>query len=110
MSDFLITADASKVSPGDFFRRVRGLPPMSEAEKAERAARAARIRLIETIERAEFLRARREREAMIRDRIVNGLLEGESHEQYLDRTNRPFAEARKRIDAQIAEFDRKAAA
>lgn len=111
MTDRLIIADARTVDPVDFFRAVTGKPPMSAVEKAERQARAARMRLIDTIERVEFARARREREAMIREHCVNGSREGETYEQYIERTNRPFTEARERVTARIAEFEeqRKAA-
>lgn len=61
MSDYLITADARRVSGADFYRAIMGLPPMTEAEKREReAARQAWLeqRRIETRREIEELRDR----------------------------------------------------
>ena len=102
MTDFLILADARTTTATDFFRDVFGLAPRSAAENAEREARAARYRLIEQIEKVEFARARREREAIIRDGIINGTGD---YDAYMGRVNRPFAEARERVAARVAEFD-----
>lgn len=105
--DFLITADASKVSPADFLRAVTGKPPRSPVEIAEAEARGARIRLAETIHRAEYARAGREREAIIRDSIQNGTGD---YDDYLRRVNEPFVRAAERVKRRIAEFERKVAA
>ena len=43
VSDFIVTAPADKVSGADFLRSLRGLPPLTDAEKAEREAEKCRL-------------------------------------------------------------------
>lgn len=106
-SGTLVWADASKVSPAEFLRMVLGKPPLTEAEKAEAQARGARVRLFETIQRVEYAKARREREAIIRDSIINGTGD---YDEYLQRVNAPFERAAKRVKARLAEYDARRAA
>jgi hypothetical protein len=106
----LITADASKVSGADFFRAVTGRPQRSQVERDEADARVARIRLFETIQRVEYAKARREREAIIRDHSINGSRPGETYEDYHTRLNEPFVKAAERVNARIAELELRRAA
>jgi hypothetical protein len=41
VTDRLVTADASNVSGADFLRALRGLPPLTAAERAEKERQAA---------------------------------------------------------------------
>jgi hypothetical protein len=102
----LVTADASRISGADFIRIIRGLPPLSAAARAEAEARDARLSLLRALERGEFAKARREREEIQRQ----GMAEGESYAQFVDRAFQPMVEARQRVDARMAAWDRKAAA
>lgn len=106
MKGRLIIADARKVSPADFLADVLGKPRKTEAEKAEAQTRHARFRLYETIERAEYARARREREAVIRE----GQREDETYAEFYERLNAPHAEAAKRIRERMAAHRRRVAA
>lgn len=94
----LATADASKMSGADFLRALSGKPPQTEAEKAEADARRAWFALFETVERAEYLQARREREKIIRE----GMLDGETYDEWNRRLNSPFYRAAKRVNAFVA--------
>jgi hypothetical protein len=109
VADRVIIADARTTSPIDFLRELLGESPQSQAEKDEADARAARIRTADLIHKAEYAIARRQREALIWDRIINGS-QGLSDEEWHTRLNEPFCKAADRVNARLAELERRRAA
>src|SRR5690242_13985181 len=86
-----------EVSDREFFRRAFGREPT--VRTAEQEAERARRKLIAAIEKVEFARANREREAIIRDGIINGTGD---YQAWRERLDRPFAEARARVNTRLA--------
>jgi hypothetical protein len=109
MTDRLFTAAAGTTTGADFFADVFGRPRKSEAEKAEADARRAKIALAEVIHKIEYQRANREREALLRDRIINGE-QGLSYEEWHERLNRPLIRAAERVNRRMAELEHRRAA
>jgi hypothetical protein len=110
MRDGLTLGNPRTEAGADFFRRVFNKPPRTPVEIAQREARDELIRVATLIERAEYLRANREREAIIRDHCINGLREGETYSDYHNRLNEPLRRAADRINEQLAEFEMRRAA
>ena len=92
-------------SDSDFFRAIFGHNP--RVATAEDEARKARDRLIEVIHKAEYARARREREAIIRDRNINGSPDGETYAEYVAAINHPFVRAANRVNEAVERLSEK---
>jgi hypothetical protein len=107
MRDGLTLGNPRTEAGADFFRRVFNKPPRTPVEIAQREARDELIRVATLIERAEYLRANREREAIINQ---VGSFRGETYEEWRARLNGPHCRAADRINEQLAEFEMRRAA